>query len=150
MIKLQHPEENDDFNLDTLCIWNLSTADIYSLFLNLCIYWGRYKDGCCRSKERIRIYFKIGISTKRFVFLNLFILFLHTCYIYICMFSTCCFHQRTCVAQCLLMGYSMRLELTLVNDHWLVKLVYIGVIVPLFWSVFTLLGFTHLWYLICL
>ena len=36
------------------------------------------------------------------------------------------------------MGFSMRLELTLVsniNDLWLVRLVYIGVIVPLLWSV---------------
>ena len=39
-----------------------------------------------------------------------------------------------------LMWYSMRLELTLVssiNDPWSVKLVYIGVVVPLSWSVFT-------------
>ena len=37
-----------------------------------------------------------------------------------------------------LMEYSMRLELTLVssiNDLWLVKLVNIGIIVPLSWSV---------------
>ena len=27
-----------------------------------------FKDGCCRSEERIRIYSKIGRSTKRFVF----------------------------------------------------------------------------------
>ena len=27
-----------------------------------------FKDGCCKSKDRIRIYFKIGRSTKRFVF----------------------------------------------------------------------------------
>ena len=26
------------------------------------------KDGCCRSEERIKIYFKIGRSTKTFVF----------------------------------------------------------------------------------
>ena len=37
-----------------------------------------YKDGCCRSKERIRIYFKRGLY-----FLNLFILFLPVLYIYI-------------------------------------------------------------------
>ena len=45
-----------------------------------------------------------------------------------------------------LMGYSMRLELTLVssiNDLWLVKLVYIGVVVPLSWSVFTLVCFKN-------
>ena len=55
------------------------------------------KDGCCRSKERIRIYFKIGRSTKRFVFFE-FIYFVLTymLYIYICMFPACCFHQRTC------------------------------------------------------
>ena len=48
------------------------------------IYIYLFKDGCCRSKERIKIYLKIGRSTKRFVFLNLFILFLHTCYVYVC------------------------------------------------------------------
>ena len=43
------------------------------------------------------------------------------------------------------MGYSMRLELTLVssiNDLWLVKLVYIGVLVSLSWSLLS-----RLWYL---
>ena len=40
-----------------------------------------------------------------------------------------------------LIGYSLRLGLTLassINDPWLVKLVYIGVVVTLSWSVFTL------------
>ena len=36
--------------------------------LNIYIYIYIYKDGCCKSKERIRIDFKIGRSTKRFVF----------------------------------------------------------------------------------
>ena len=27
-----------------------------------------YKDGCCRSKERIRMYFEISRFTKRFEF----------------------------------------------------------------------------------
>ena len=48
---------------------------------NIYIYIYIYKDGCCwskeRKKERIRIYFKIGRSMKRFVFfknfLNIFI-----------------------------------------------------------------------------
>ena len=58
----------------------------------------------------IYIYIKIDRSTKIFVFFEfiyLFILFLHTC-----MLSACCFRQRTYMAQDLLMGYSMRLELT--------------------------------------
>ena len=45
------------------------------------------------------------------------------------------------------MGYSMRLELTLVsriNNSCLVRLVYVGVVVPLCWSVFTLVCFTCL------
>ena len=45
----------------------------------------------------------------------------------------------------LLMGYSVKLEITLVssiNDLWLARLVYIGVVVPLFRSVFTLVCFT--------
>ena len=60
------------------------------------------------------------------------------------MFPACCFRHR---AQGLFNGYSMRLELTLVssiNDLWLVTLVYIGVVVPLSWSVFTLVLFTRL------
>ena len=45
----------------------------------------------------------MGRSKKRFVFfLNLFILFSHTCYI--CMFPAYCFHQRTYVAQGLVNG----------------------------------------------
>ena len=52
----------------------LSSCQIYqnqpflSLSLSIYIYIYIYKDGCCRSKERIRIYFKIGRSMKRFVF----------------------------------------------------------------------------------
>ena len=38
---------------------------LFHLFLSLYIYI--YKDGCWRSKERTRIYSKIGRSTKRFV-----------------------------------------------------------------------------------
>ena len=63
------------------------------------------------------------------------------------MFPAGCFRQRTYLTQGLLMGYSMRLELTLVssiNDLWLVKLVYIGVVVPLSWCVFTLVCFIRL------
>ena len=54
----------------------------------------------CRSKERKK-YFKMNRSTKRFVFLKiyLFILFLH-----MCMFPACCFHQRTYMAQGLVNG----------------------------------------------
>ena len=63
------------------------------------------------------------------------------------MFPACCFRLRTCVAQGLLMGCSMRLGLTLVsriNDPWSFKLVYIGVVVSLPWCVFTLVCFTCL------
>ena len=45
----------------------------------------------------------------------------------------------------LLMGYSVKLEITLVssiNDLWLARLVYIGVVVTLSRSVFTLVCFT--------
>ena len=45
------------------------------------------------------IYLKIGRFTKRFVFIYLFILFLHTC-----MFPTCCFHQIIYMAQSLANG----------------------------------------------
>ena len=43
-----------------------------------------YKDGCCRSKERIRKCFKIRRSTKRLFFE--FIYFVLTYVLYICMF----------------------------------------------------------------
>ena len=66
-----------------------------------------FKDGCCRSKERIRMYFKIGRSTKRFVFFE-FIYFVLTYVLYICMFPACCFRQRTCVAQMLCFDFLTR------------------------------------------
>ena len=67
-----------------------------------CLYL-YFRDGCCRSKESIRIYFKIGKSTKRFVYFEL-IYFVLTYVLYICMFPACCFRQRTCVAQGLFNG----------------------------------------------
>ena len=87
---------------------------------------------CCRSKERIKIYFRIGRSTKRFVIFS-FIYFVLTYVLYMCMFPACCFHKvhtfYICVCfqlfafirehichKALLMGYSMRLELTLVSS----------------------------------
>ena len=54
--------------------------------------------------------FKIEMSTKRFLLFNLSISFLHTCYIYTCMFPACCFHERTCVAQGILNG--------VLNETW--------------------------------
>ena len=83
---------------------------------------------------------------KRFVFLNLYILFLHTRYIYVC-FQLVDFVRENMWHKAFLIGYSMRLELTLVsciNDLWLVKLIYVGVVVPLSWCVFTLVCFTRL------
>ena len=67
------------------------------------IYIYIYKDGCCRSKERIRIYLKIRWFTKRFVFFE-FIYFVLIYVLYICMFPACCFHERTYVAQGLVNG----------------------------------------------
>ena len=51
-------------------------------------------------KKKIRIYFKIRTSTKRFVFFE-FIYFVLTYVLYICMFLASCFGQRTYVAQSL-------------------------------------------------
>ena len=85
----------------------------------------------------IHIYFKIGRSTN---WIYLFSSYIRVIYMYVWY-------------KALLMGYSMGLELTLVssiNNPWLVKLVYIGDVVPLSWGVFTLVCFTLLWYLICL
>ena len=67
------------------------------------IYEIIYKNGCCRSKERIRIYFKIRRYTKRFVYFK-FIYFVLTYVLYICMFPACCFRQRTYGAQGLFNG----------------------------------------------
>ena len=82
-------------------------------------------------------------------FLNLSILFLYTCYIYEC-FQLVALVREHVWHKALLMGFSMRLKLTLVssiNDFWLVRLVYIGVVVRFSWSVFTLVCFTRLiWY----
>ena len=89
------------------------------------IYIYIYINVCYKSKERIKIYFKIGRSTKRFVFLlNSFILFLHTGYIWEC-FQLVAFVGKHAWHKALLMGYSMRLELTLVcslNVFQLVRL----------------------------
>ena len=83
-------------------------------------------------------------------FFNSFILFLHACYMYVCL-RLVAFVREHMWHKAFLMGYSMRLELTLdssINDLWLVKLVYIGVVVPLSWCVFTFVDFTHFesWY----
>ena len=59
------------------------------------------------------MFFRIGKSTKRLVFFNLFILFLHTCYICVC-FQLFAFVREHIRHKALLMGYSVRLELTLV------------------------------------
>ena len=85
---------------------------IYIYIYNIYIYI--YINDCCRSKERIKIYFKIGRSTKRFVFFkNLFILFLHTCYICV-YFQLVAFVREHIWHKAFLMGYSVRLELILV------------------------------------
>ena len=100
----------------------------------------------------IYTYFKIRRSTKRFVFFEFIFLFLHTCYINVC-FQLVASVREHMWHKSLLMGYSIRLDLTLVssiNDLWLIRLVYIRVVIPLSWSVFTLVCFTSLWYLICL
>ena len=47
--------------------------------------------------------FKIGRSTKRFIFFE-FIYFVLAYVLYICMFPACCFRQRTCEVQGLLNG----------------------------------------------
>ena len=78
-------------------------------WINPFIYIYIYKDGCCRSKERIRIYIKIRRSTKRLVFFEC-IYFVLTYVLYICVFPACCFRQRTYVAQGLFNG--------VLNETW--------------------------------
>ena len=101
----------------------------------------------------IYIYIKIRRSTERFVSFES-IYFLLTYLLYIYMFPACCFRQIYVLSSHMWhKALSMRFELTLVssiNDLWLVRLVYIGVVVPISWSVFTLACFIRLWYLICL
>ena len=64
-------------------------------------------------QRKNKIYLKIGRSTNRFVFFYLFILFLHTCYIRVC-FQVVPFVRENIWHKALLMGYSIRLEITLV------------------------------------
>ena len=64
--------------------------DLGYKFYNIYIY---IYNVCCRSKERIKIYFKTGRSMKRLVFFE-FIHFVLTYVFYMCMFPTCCFRQR--------------------------------------------------------
>ena len=67
--------------------------------------------------------YRIRRSTKRFVFFYLFILFFHTCYICVCL-QIVAFVRKHMWHKALLMGLSMRLELTLVsslNDLWLFR-----------------------------
>ena len=64
----------------------------------------------------VYVYSKIGRSTKISVFFkNLFILFLHTCYICVC-FQLVAFIREHILQKALLMRYSVRLELILVHS----------------------------------
>ena len=94
------------------------------------------------------ILIKIRRSTKIFVFFEfIYFVLTYVLYIYVC-FQLVAFVREHMWYKALLMGYSMRLELTLVfsiNDLCLVRLIYIEVVVPLSWSVFTLVCFTRLW-----
>ena len=67
------------------------------------IYIYIYINVCWRTKERIKIYFKIGRSTKTLVFFK-FIYFILTYVLYMYMFPVCCFRQRTYMAQGLVNG----------------------------------------------
>ena len=78
------------------CLWSFCFIYIY-------IYV------CCRSKERIKMYSRIGRSMKRFVFFK-FIYFVLTYVLYMYMFPASCFHQRTYVAQGLVNG--------VLNETW--------------------------------
>ena len=100
------------------------------------------------------IYFKMSRSMKRFVFFRIyiFILFLHTC-----MFPTWYFLQKTCMAQGLVNGYSMRLELIRVcslNGFQLVFVLFMKV-APFFFLECVSLSllypsFTfYIWYSVC-
>ena len=138
--------DNENTHVHTHMYIHIQINKLFGVHIYMCIY----KDGCCRPKERIRIYFKISRSTKRFVFFK-FIYFVLTYRLYICMFQLVAFVWEHVWNKAFLMGYSMRLEFTLVssiNDLWRVKLVYIGAVVPLSCGVFTLVCFTRLWYLI--
>ena len=85
----------------SVCVFIYIYIYIYNIYIYIYIYI------YCRSKKRIKIYFKIGRSTKRFVFFE-FILFLHTCYICVC-FQLVDF-VRTYVAQGLVNG--------VLNETW--------------------------------
>ena len=84
---LYHFYRNARGKANTIKSYQLHYLNFHTIYIYIYIY----KDGCCRSKERIRIYFEIGRSTIKGM-------------LYICLFPACCFSQRTCVAQCLFNG----------------------------------------------
>ena len=63
--------------------------------------------------KKIKIYFKIGRSTRRFVFFKIYFLFLHTCCICVC-FQHVAFLREHLWHKAMVMRYSMGLELTFV------------------------------------
>ena len=110
-----------------------------------------FKDGY-RSKERIRIYFKIGRSTKRFVvFEFIYFVLTYVLYIYVC-FQLVAFVREHVWHKAFLMGYSMRLELILVssiNASIIYKYIYILFYRLLGWLIYSPYSWS-LYVIICL
>ena len=94
------------------------------IYIYIYIYTYIYIYVYCRSKERIKIYFKIGRSTKRFVFFW-FIYFDLSYLLHTYMFPACCFRQRTYIAQGLVNGVLNENELTLVCNIYIYIYIYI-------------------------
>ena len=71
-------------SFDELCITWVATGNSFAWLLNP--LWGRiyiYIYVCCRSRERIKIYFKISRSKKRFVFFWIYLFCSHKRVIYV-------------------------------------------------------------------
>ena len=76
-------------------------------------------------------FFKIRRSTKRFIFLNLSLLFLHMCYIYVC-FQLIDFVRECMWHKTMLMGYTMKLELTYYIYLYIIHNIYIYIYIYIY------------------
>ena len=98
LIRLNRQNVSSSFNQTCLNEGLLSNHTYFKIYMYISMYvymrvygckdtndkvisWGLYKDSCCRSKERINLYFKTRGSTKGFVFFALNYFVLHRCYI---------------------------------------------------------------------
>ena len=116
-------------SLEEFCIMWMAEVIVYIyiyIYIYICLVYVYIlnMNFCCRSKERKK-YCKMSRSTKRIVF---FRIYLFCSYICVC-FHLVAFIREHVLLKVLLMGYPMRLELTIVcslNDFQLIMSFYGG------------------------